>query len=56
MTTSLSSEALVQSWHQLSAQETIERLNSDPKTGLRKEVAEQRQEEFGPNHLTPAYP
>ena len=53
MTAFLSSKALEQAWHHLSVQETAEQLNSDPNIGLGKEAVRQRQEEFGPNQLTP---
>lgn len=53
MTASLSSESLEQQWHHLSAQETAERLHSDPDVGLATQEVSQRQDEFGPNQLTP---
>lgn len=53
MTASLSSESLEQQWHHLSVQETAERLHCDPDTGLATKEVRQRQDEFGPNQLTP---
>ena len=52
MAGSIYAEALDQTWHHLSKQETAEHLRSDPDAGLTAEEVSQRQEEFGPNQLT----
>ena len=53
MAGSISAEALDQTWHHLSKQKTAEHLHSDPDAGLTAGEVSQRQEEFGPNQLTP---
>jgi Ca2+-transporting ATPase len=53
MAVSISAEGLDQIWHHLSKQETAEHLHSDPDAGLTAGEVSQRQEEIGPNQLTP---
>jgi len=53
MTSTLSPESLEQHWHEISVQETADRLHSDVDTGLDTATVNQRQEEFGPNQLNP---
>ena len=53
MTATLSPESLEQQWHEISVQETADRLHSDVDTGLDTTAVNQRQEKFGPNQLNP---
>ncbi|MGP1387206.1 MAG: cation-translocating P-type ATPase [Thainema sp.] len=53
MARSLSSEVLNRQWHHLSVQEVTEQLHSHLHNGLSQEAVSQRQEQFGPNRLTP---
>lgn len=53
MSASLNAESLDRSWHHLSVQETVTQLKSQPDQGLPADEVTQRQEQFGPNQLTP---
>jgi Ca2+-transporting ATPase len=53
MTAFPASESLEQQWHHLSVQETAKQLHSDLNAGLATEDVSQRQQEYGPNQITP---
>ena len=56
MAGSIYAEALDQTWHHLSKQETAEHLRSDPDAGLTAEEVSQRQEEIWPQTSSPPTP